>query len=105
MARHPVRDPIVPDPRLVRALHRIVLAGAVLVAALPAARGAHPWIGALWLWLLAMPLASLWALHGCRLPRWRAPAPAVAASRLRRRAPQARRRVPARAAARAAYAA
>ena len=44
------------------------------------------------LWLLAMPLASLWALHGFRL---RAPGPVAAgqsATARRRSRPQARRR-------------
>ena len=61
-----------PDPALERALRRIVLAGALLVLAIPAARGSSPWLGALPLWLLAMPLASWWALHRFRLPRLQA---------------------------------
>ena len=76
-----------PDPRLERLLRRLLGAGLLLVLALPAARGHSQWLGALPLWLLAMPAASWWALHRFRLPR---PAP-VQASR-RRRGVQARRR-------------
>src|SRR5690606_11047885 len=79
-----------PDPRLAAILRRTAIAGAGLVLGLPAARGYNPWIGAMPLWLLAMPLASLWALHGFRLPRL-APAGLSTAARRRRR-PQARRR-------------
>ena len=91
MARRPARDTRLPDPRLVLALRRVVIAGAVLVVALPAARGHSQWLGALPLWLLAMPLSSLWALHGFRLPRLGAASPIATAPR-RRRSPQARRR-------------
>ena len=51
-----------PDPRLVLILRRIAIVGAALVVAVPAARGYNTWLGAMPLWLLAMPLASLWAL-------------------------------------------
>ena len=82
-----------PDPRLDLALRRIVLAGALLVLALPAARGASQWLGAWPLWLVAMPLSSLWALHGFALPRWRRVGAQGAGARpRRRRGPQARRR-------------
>ncbi len=81
-----------PDPGLERALRRIVLAGALLVLAIPAARGSSPWLGALPLWLLAMPLASWWALHRFRLPRLPARTPANAMRRRRRGTAQARRR-------------
>ena len=91
MARPSPRDTRLSDPRLAMALRRIVIAGAGLVVALPAARGHSQWFGALPLWLLAMPLSSLWALHGFRLPRWHAASPATATAR-RRRSPQARRR-------------
>lgn len=80
-----------PDPRLVLLLRRAVLLGAALVLAVPAARGANPWLGAWPLWLVAMPLASLWALHGFRLPRL-ARATSDPARPRRRRTPQARRR-------------
>lgn len=80
-----------PDPRLERALRRIVLTGAVLVLALPVARGHSLWFGALPLWLLGMPLASWWALHRFRLPQLLPPARPVAPRR-RRSGAQARRR-------------
>jgi hypothetical protein len=92
MARRPARDTPSPDQRLDRALRRIAIAGAMLVLALPAARGHSQWFGALPLWLLAMPLSSLWALHGFRLPRLRAAAPETASGlRRRRNKPQALR--------------
>lgn len=86
-----------PDATLERTLRRIVLAGALLVLAVPAARGSSPWLGALPLWLLAMPLASWWALHHFRLPRLRPRFESIAATRRRRRggAQARRRRVPA----------
>lgn len=80
-----------PDPRLALALRRLALAGALLVLALPAARGTSQWLGAWPLWLVAMPLSSLWALHGFALPRWQR-RPADAGRPRRRRGPQARRR-------------
>ena len=79
------------DPRLDVALRRIVLVGAALVLAVPAARGHSTWLGALPLWLLGMPLASWWALHRFRLPAWPRPAAAVARRR-RSGSGQARRR-------------
>ena len=91
MARTVARSLPASDPRLDLILRRIVVAGALLVLALPAARGSSAWLGAWPLWLLAMPLSSLWALHGFRLPRWPATRPAAMAAR-RRRTPQARRR-------------
>lgn len=78
------------DPRLSMLLRRAALAGLVAVLALPAARGYSAWLGWMPLWLLGMPLAALWALHGFRLPR-RAAAAMLAR---RRRRPQARRRLP-----------
>ncbi len=84
-----------PDPRLERSLRRIVLAGLLLVLAVPAARGTSPWFGAAPLWLLGMPLASWWALHHFRLPPLRLPAIAGFVRR-RRRTAQARRRRPSR---------
>lgn len=59
-----------PDRRLELVLRRAVGSGALLVLALPVARGYSFWFGALPLWLLGMPLASWWALHHFRLPRW-----------------------------------
>jgi hypothetical protein len=79
------------DRRLDLAMRRIVLIGAALVLAVPAARGHSVWLGALPLWLLGMPLASWWALHRFRLPRW--PQPAATSARRRRSGnAQARRR-------------
>jgi hypothetical protein len=82
------RHSMQPDPRLERAVRRLVLAGCALVVVLPAARGSSAWLGALPLWLLAMPLVSWWALHRFRLPRIAMPA----TPRRRRGGVQARRR-------------
>ena len=93
MARPTSRALPAPDPRLDLALRRLACAGLLLVLAWPAARGASHWLGAWPLWLVAMPLSSLWALHGFALPRWSgSPAVAQAARPRRRRGPQARRR-------------
>ena len=84
-----------PDPRLVAALRQVLLAGIALVLVIPAARGHSHWLGALPLWLVAMPAMSLWALHRFPLPRLRAPRhadPGAGTARRRRRGPQARRR-------------
>jgi hypothetical protein len=80
------------DRRLDLAMRRIVLIGAALVLAVPAARGDSFWLGALPLWLLGMPLASWWALHRFRLPRWPQPATTTSARRRRSGNAQARRR-------------
>ena len=77
------------DPRLERALRRIVLVGLLAVMLLPAARGSSALLGWLPLWLLAMPLSAWWALHRFALPRWSLP---VGVQRRRRMRPQARRR-------------
>lgn len=98
MTRHasrPAARASLPDPRLAAALRQLLLAGIALVLVVPAARGSSHWLGALPLWLVAMPAASLWALHRFPLPRLRRaqPAPvALASARPRRRGPQARRR-------------
>lgn len=92
-----------PDPRLERALRRIVLTGVLLVLALPMARGHSDWIGAFPLWLLGMPLASWWALHHFSLPRW--PQPVLPVVRRRRKVAQARRRPAMRAGGQIAHAA
>ena len=76
-----------PDPRLERALRHCIAIGALLVLAVPAARGHSSWLGALPLWLLAMPLVSWWALHRFRLPR-----ASHASPRRRRHGAQAARR-------------
>ncbi len=77
------------DPRLERALRRIVLLGLLAVMVVPGARGSSALFGWLPLWLLAMPLSAWWALHRFALPHW--PRPAGVQGRRRMR-PQARRR-------------
>lgn len=91
-----------PDPRVLRAVRQVALAGLALVLVWPAARGYSAWLGWLPLWLLGMPMAAWWALY-----RFRLPSPArllrTVASARRQRAPQARRRaLPVRGRARAA---
>ena len=73
-----------PAVALDRFLRRFVGWGVLAVLLLPAARGSTAWLGWMPLWLVAMPLASWWALHRFRLPR-------AAARSLRARAPQRRR--------------
>ena len=93
-----------PDPRLDRLMRGVVLVGALLVLALPIARGQSAWLGAGPLWLFAMPLVGWWALHRFALPRL----PTLAGSdvRARRRSgPQARRRRPSKPRGRVAHAA
>lgn len=76
-----------PDPRVLRCVRQVALAGMALVLVWPAARGHSIWIGWLPLWLVGMPLASWWALYGFRLPAaWR-----NRKAGQRRRGPQARR--------------
>lgn len=85
-----------PDPRLVAVLRQVLFAGIALVLVIPAARGHSQWFGAWPLWLVAMPAASLWALHRFPLPGLRGRVAGAAATqafaRARRRGPQARRR-------------
>jgi len=74
------------DPRLLRVVPQLALAGLAVVLVWPAARGSSVWLGWLPLWLVGMPLAAWWALLRCPLPtraalRW-----------LRRDTGQARRR-------------
>lgn len=77
--------------RLDLILRRTVAIGLVLVLCVPALRAGSAWFGAGALWLVAMPLASLWALHRFRLPaRQRATTTARELPR-RRRGAQARR--------------
>jgi hypothetical protein len=65
--------------------------GLVLVALLPAARGASA-IGWLPMWLVGMPAVAWWALHGFAIPRRAAVVEAsVPVRAMRRIAPQARR--------------
>ncbi|HYG07840.1 MAG TPA: hypothetical protein VD865_15725 [Stenotrophomonas sp.] len=77
-----------PDPRVLRPVRQIALAGLALVLVWPAARGYSQWLGWMPLWLVGMPLTAWWALYRFRLPQ----RPAGAASPRRRRLPQARRR-------------
>ncbi len=85
------------NPFLDLLLRRTVWLGAVLVVALPAARGSSDLLGALPLWLVGMPLASWWALHRFRLPMRQASddrdiaTRQAGASRRRAGKPQARR--------------
>lgn len=102
-ARQPLLVGAAPDPRLERALRRLVLFGILAVALLPAARGHSAWIGSLPLWLVAMPLSSWWALHRFRVPRPRGTA--GARRHHRRGVAQARRQPAPRAQARLARAA
>ena len=85
-----------PDPRLAAALRQTLFAGIALVLVIPAARGHGHWLGAWPLWLVAMPAASLWALHRFPLPGLRGrvsgPAATIDLAKSRRRGPQARRR-------------
>ncbi|MBD8642018.1 hypothetical protein IFT63_00270 [Stenotrophomonas sp. CFBP 13724] len=70
---HPARSPSPdtgPDPRLLRCVRHIALAGLAMVLVWPAARGNAAWIGWMPLWLLGMPLAAWWSLLRFPLPRW-----------------------------------
>ncbi|MCC4600881.1 hypothetical protein [Xanthomonas melonis] len=79
-----------PDPRVLRPVRQIALAGLALVLVWPAARGDSEWIGWLPLWLVGMPMLAWWSLYRFALPvlRWPGTRRAVA----RRRRPQAQRR-------------
>lgn len=75
------------------ALRHAVAIGALLVLLLPAARGFHEQLGWLPMWLLAMPAAAWWGVHGFALPRLRGEVDTEARrARPRRTGPQARRR-------------
>jgi len=75
-----------PDPRVLRCVRQLALAGIALVLVWPALRGSNAWLGWLPLWLVGMPLSAWWALYRFRLPAaWRV------RSSARRRGPQARR--------------
>ena len=80
------------DPRLDRILRRLIGWGVLAVLLLPAARGSSLWLGWMPLWLVAMPLASWWALHRFRLPQRATERARVSVPRRRRRGVQARRR-------------
>jgi hypothetical protein len=84
------------DPRLDQILRRLIAWGVLAVLLLPAARGTSAWLGWMPLWLVAMPLASWWALHRFRLPGRIRDEAKTPAPRRRRRGMQARRRPDAR---------
>lgn len=65
-AARPAASPAVAPLTLEALLRHALVAGAVLVLLLPAARGAHPLLGWLPLWLLGMPLAAWVGLRACR---------------------------------------
>ena len=74
------------DPRLLRSVRQVALAGLALVLVWPAARGSNAWLGWLPMWLVGMPRVAWWALL-------RFPVPRLAWLRLARRTGgQARRR-------------
>ncbi|MBB5866385.1 hypothetical protein [Xanthomonas sp. 3058] len=79
-----------PDPRVLRPVRQIALAGLALVLVWPAARGHSEWIGWLPLWLVGMPMLAWWSLHRFALPTLRRPGMRRGAPR--RRGPQAQRR-------------
>ena len=80
------------DPDLDQVLRRLIGWGMLAVLLLPAARGTSAWFGWMPMWLVAMPLASWWALHRFRLPRVAPDEMRARATRPRRRGAQARRR-------------
>ncbi|WP_434026390.1 hypothetical protein [[Pseudomonas] boreopolis] len=84
--RSPARRP---DPRVLRPVRQLALAGLALVMVWPAARGHALWLGWLPLWLVGMPCMAWWALYGFPLPRLGRTI--LRAPERRRRAPQARR--------------
>lgn len=76
-----------PDPRVLRCVRQLALAGLALVLVWPAARGSSQWLGWLPMWLVAMPCLAWWSLY-----RFRLPARLLRRQAPRRRGPQARRR-------------
>ena len=88
VSSHRRNEAEVPDPRVLRCVKQVALAGLALVLVWPAARGHSVWIGWLPLWLVGMPVAAWWALHRFRVPTVLLRVRPAAA---RRRAPQARR--------------
>ncbi len=83
----PSRTLDAPDPRVLRGVRQVALAGLAVVLVWPAARGSSEWLGWLPMWLVAMPCLAWWALYRFRLPAALLRRPAQ-----RRRGPQARRR-------------
>lgn len=70
--RRPATERVIPgrpDPRLLRGVQQLALAGVALVLVWPAARGSNAWLGWLPMWLVGMPLVSWWALLRFPLPR------------------------------------
>ncbi|WP_414493319.1 hypothetical protein [Stenotrophomonas maltophilia] len=57
------------DPRLLRSVRQVALAGLALVLVWPAARGSNAWLGWLPMWLVGMPLVAWWALLRFPVPR------------------------------------
>lgn len=57
------------DPRLLRSVRQLALAGVALVLVWPAARGSSAWLGWLPMWLVGMPLMAWWTLLRFPLPR------------------------------------
>ncbi|AKC80870.1 MULTISPECIES: hypothetical protein [Xanthomonas] len=90
MSIRPSRRSERPDPRVLRPVRQIALAGLALVLVWPAARGHSEWIGWLPLWLVGMPMLAWWSLHRFALPALVRPGARRGAPR--RRGPQAQRR-------------
>ncbi|WP_225764949.1 hypothetical protein [Stenotrophomonas sp. Marseille-Q4652] len=78
-----------PDPRVLRWVRQVALAGLALVLVWPSARGYNAWLGWGPLWLVGMPMVAWWSLYRFRLPKLGGKA---GAQRKRRSGPQARRR-------------
>ncbi|HEL2981135.1 TPA: hypothetical protein UMB92_004033 [Stenotrophomonas maltophilia] len=57
------------DPRLLRSVRQVALAGLALVLVWPVARGSNAWLGWLPMWLVGMPLVAWWALLRFPVPR------------------------------------
>ncbi|MBV6853916.1 hypothetical protein KWH45_10845 [Xanthomonas campestris pv. mirabilis] len=90
MSHRPASRSERPDPRVLRPVRQIALAGLALVLVWPAARGSSEWIGWLPLWLVGMPMLAWWSLHRFALPTL--VRPDVHRVAPRRRGPQATRR-------------
>ncbi|HCT24955.1 MAG TPA: hypothetical protein DIW85_01950 [Stenotrophomonas sp.] len=82
------------DPRLLRSVRQLALAGLALVLVWPAARGSSAWLGWLPMWLVGMPLVAWWALLRFPLPRpsWLRLARRTGGQARRRPVPATRRR-------------
>ncbi|MGK4573750.1 hypothetical protein P0967_022855, partial [Xanthomonas hortorum pv. gardneri] len=72
MSHRPTARSERPDPRVLRPVRQIALAGLALVLVWPAARGHSEWIGWLPLWLVGMPMLAWWSLHPVSSPPLRA---------------------------------